>query len=142
MRSGLWGRLGLDLDVQLCNGVLDCVVVRATVDRGRTWALMEESTRVWGAISGGVWVMWSWSNSIWVLCGDGGVRSRREGQLEGQGYIGQVFLSDGVEWLSRRIRVNQGVGGRVEGVRHGWVCKVIKVLLDGARWLGHDAVDG
>ena len=62
--------------------------------------------------------------------------------MEGQGYSGQVFLSDGVEWLSRCVRVNQGVSGGMEGVRHGWVCKFVEVLLDGARWLGHDVVWG
>ena len=51
-------------------------------------------------------------------------------------------MSDGVKGLSRRIRVDQGVSGGVEGVRHGWVCEVVEVLLDGARWLGHDAADG
>ena len=137
----LWGCLGLDLDIQFCNGVFDCIIVQVAIDGDGAWPLMGESTWVlWGAIGGEVWVLWSWSNSIWALCGDGGVQSRCEGQLEGQGYSGQVFLSDGVKWLSRRIRVGQGVSGRVEGVRHGWVCKVVKVLLDGARWLGHNAV--
>ena len=65
---------------------------------------------------------------------------RCKGQLEGQGYSGQVFLSDSVEWLSGDVRVDQGVSGGVEGVRHGWVCEIVEVLLDGARWSGHAVV--
>ena len=60
--------------------------------------------------------------------------------MEGKGYGGQVFLSDGVEWLSRCIRVDQGVSGGMEGVRHGWVCEVVEVLLGEARWLGYAVI--
>ena len=34
----LWGCLGLGLDIQLCNGVFDCIIVQAAGDRA--WPLM------------------------------------------------------------------------------------------------------
>ena len=69
----LWGCLGLDLDVQLCDGLFDFIIVQAAIDGDRAWPFMGKPTwvKLWGAIGGEVWILWLWSNSIWALCGDG-----------------------------------------------------------------------
>ena len=65
--SSLWGCLGLDLDVQLCNSVFDRVVVQSTVDGDGAWPLVEEPT---GVSYEGVWVLWLWCMGIGALHGD------------------------------------------------------------------------
>ena len=68
----LWGCLGLGLDVQLCDGVFDCIIVQAAIDGDRAWPVMGESTWVsCGAIGREVWVLWLWNNNIRAFCGDG-----------------------------------------------------------------------
>ena len=68
----LWGCLGLDLDVQFCNGVFDRVVVQSAVDRDRAWPFMEKPTGVsYEAIGEGVWVLWLRCMGIGALHGDG-----------------------------------------------------------------------
>ena len=86
MRSSLWGCLGLNLDVQLCDGILDCIVVQPAIDGDRAWSLMGESTGVsWRAIGREVWILWLGCDGVGALSRDGWIISF-QGQLEGQGY--------------------------------------------------------
>ena len=68
----LWGCLGLDLDIQFCDGVFDCIIVQVAIDEDGAWPLMGKPTWVlWGTIGGEVWVLWPWCNGIGAFCGDG-----------------------------------------------------------------------
>ena len=72
MRFSLWGCLGLNLDVQLCDGVFDSIIVQPAIDGDGTWSFMGKPTGVsWRAIGGEVWVLWPWCNGIGAFCGDG-----------------------------------------------------------------------
>ena len=68
----LWGCLGLDLDVQFCNGIFDCIIIQSAFDGDRAWPLMGKSTWVlWGAIGREVWILQLWCNGIGAFCDDG-----------------------------------------------------------------------
>ena len=71
--SRLWGCLGLDLDVQLCDGVFDFIIVQAAVDGDRAWPFMGKPTwmTLWGAIGGEVWILRPWCTGIGTFRGDG-----------------------------------------------------------------------
>ena len=70
--SSLWECLGLDLDIQFCNGVFDCIVVEVVVDGDGAWPLMGKSTWVlWRVIGGGVRILWPWYNGVGAFHGDG-----------------------------------------------------------------------
>ena len=73
----------MNLDVPLCNGVLDCIVVQPAVDGGRTWSLMGEPTGVsWIMIGREVWVLQLRCDSVGAFSGGGWIIFF-QGQLEG-----------------------------------------------------------
>ena len=83
MRSSLWGCLGLNLDIQFCDGVFDCIIVQPVIDGDGTWSFMGESTGVpWRTIGREVWVLELRCNSVRPLGGDGWIIFF-QGQLEG-----------------------------------------------------------
>ena len=70
--SSLWGCLSLNLDIQLCDGILDFIVFQTAVDGGRAWSFMEEPTGVsCEAVGKGVGILWLRCMGIGAFCGDG-----------------------------------------------------------------------
>ena len=60
--SCLWGCLGLGLDVQVCDGVFDCIIVQAAIDGDRAWPLMGEvvGSDRWRGLGTAAVVQWYW----------------------------------------------------------------------------------
>ena len=72
MWSSLWGCLGLGLDVQLCDGILDCVIVQSAIDGDSAWSLMGESTgESWRVIGHEVQILQLRHDGVGMLSGDG-----------------------------------------------------------------------
>ena len=49
----------MGLDVQLCDGVFDCIIVQAAIDGDRAWPFVGKPTwvKLWGAIGREVWIL-------------------------------------------------------------------------------------